>query len=402
MVDELFNNKDIVNEISLLSNELSGEILDFFRRLVKTKSYTGEEEEIAKIIHDKMLELDYDKVWQDKLGNVIGQIGNGETIIYFDSHMDTVGVNNPNEWITDPFSAEVKDGEVYGRGSADMKSGLAASIYAGAMLKMLGLAKDKTIYIAATVMEEDLDGIATLELLESLDSKPQYAIICEPTSLDIGIGHKGRALTKITVKGKAAHGSRPDLGINPTYALAEVLGRVYKWGKELMADGIENSTVAVTSIESISDSFNSIPKSAALYIDHRFSLNENEVLFESAMNNLISGIDAKWEICDFSATTWTGQQVTLHSMHPAWEIDKEHDLAVNAILACQQMGRESTQTLKLGFSTNAVATAGRWKIPTIVIGPGDVRFAHMTNEHCSIIELIDACKIYTCMCHLLP
>lgn len=402
MSDKCSKNKDIVNNISQICDELSDEMLEFFRNLVQIESYTGNEGEIAKVIYNKMLELGYDKVWQDKYGNVIGQIGNGSTAIYFDSHMDTVGVNDSSEWILDPFGAEIKDGDVYGRGSADMKSGLVSSMYAGAIMKKLGCVKDKKIYIAATVMEEDLDGVATMELLKSLDTTPKYAIMCEPTCLNIGIGHKGRALTKITVNGKAAHGSRPDLGVNPTYALAEVLQRVQNWGEKLMAEGSENSTVAVTTIESTTDSFNSIPRLAALYIDHRLSVNDNEASLANDMDKLIEGIDAEWEVCDFPAKTWTGEQLLLHSMHPAWEIPKEHELSVSALKACKKMGRQKSEAIKLGFSTNAVTTAGRCKIPTIVIGPGDVQYAHMTNEHCPVKDITDACKIYTYMCHLIP
>ena len=88
-------------------------------------------------------------------------------------------------------------------------------------------------------------------------------------------------------------------------------------------------------------------------------------------------------------------------MHPAWEIPADHQLASSALKACSKIGREGAKIMKLGFSTNAVATAGKFKIPTIVIGPGDVQYAHMTNEHCPVEDILDACKIYVYACHLI-
>lgn len=395
-------NQKIVDEITKICDEQSDEMLEFFREIVRIKSYTGDEGEVAKVIYKKMIDLEYDNVWQDKYGNIIGQIGNGETIIYFDSHMDTVGVNDSNEWSFDPFGAEIKDGKVYGRGSTDMKSGLVSSLYAGSIIKKLGYLKDKTIYVAATVMEEDFDGVATEALLKTFEKQPDYAIMCEPTSLNVGIGHKGRALIKITVNGKSAHGSSPELGVNPTYLLAKVLKRVEDLNNKLQKGETENSTAAVTTIESVTDSYNSIPRAAALYIDYRLSINDSEKLLSEEMDKLIEGIDAKWEICDFPAKTWTGEDVTLHSLHSPWEIAKDHDLSVSALEACEKMGRKDIETINLGFSTNAVTTAGKYKIPTIVIGPGDIKYAHMTDENCSIKDLIDACKIYAYICNKIP
>lgn len=373
------------------------EILEFFQILVKTKSYTGDEEKVAKLVYKKMLELNYDEVWQDKFGNIIGKIGNGSKSIYFDSHMDTVGVGLENEWKYDPFSAKIVDDKVYGRGTADMKSGLVASIYAAAIVKELGCPKNLTIYIAATVMEEDYDGVATKQLIKSLNTIPNFAIMCEPTCLDVGIGHKGRALTKITINGKSAHGSRPDLGINPTYIMAEILPKIEAWNNELSKLGLENSSVAVTSTQSFSDSFNSIPSSACIYLDHRLCANDSEEKLALRMNEIISGVDATWEICDFPAKTYTNENIMLHSMHTAWQIPKEHILVTNALNSCKAMNRNS-QAVKMGFSTNAVSTASYFKIPTLVLGPGDVRFAHMIDEHCSVKDLFDACKIYAYMC----
>ena len=92
------------------------------------------------------------------MGNVVGRIGDGKKAIMFDSHIDTVDVKDEGEWDVPPFSGSIVDGNLWGRGSVDMKSGAAASIYAGAVAKNAGLDSDTAVYVSCTVMEEDCDG----------------------------------------------------------------------------------------------------------------------------------------------------------------------------------------------------------------------------------------------------
>ena len=90
-----------------------------------------------------MAALGYDEVTLDAMGNVIGRIGNGGKSILFDSHVDTVAVTDAAQWDVPPFSGRIVDGRLYGRGSVDMKSAVAASIYAGALAKQAGLAAER-------------------------------------------------------------------------------------------------------------------------------------------------------------------------------------------------------------------------------------------------------------------
>ena len=118
-------------------------LIDFTRRLVRIKSYSDCEGEIAEAVVDKMKELGYDEAFIDSTGNAVGFIGSGDVLVHFDSHMDTVEVNDEDEWILPPFAAEIKDGRLYGRGSVDMKSGLAASIFGAALARDMGLTDGK-------------------------------------------------------------------------------------------------------------------------------------------------------------------------------------------------------------------------------------------------------------------
>ena len=158
--------------------------------MVKIKSFTGEEKEIIKFIEKKMLELGYDRIIIDGMGNCIGVIGDGNIKIMLDSHVDTVKAGDAKEWSTDPFGGEIIDGKLYGRGSADMKSALAATVYAGHAIKKLGLHKGKTIYISASVMEEDYDGENLSYIFANDNIKPDYVVICEATKCRVCLGQK--------------------------------------------------------------------------------------------------------------------------------------------------------------------------------------------------------------------
>ena len=175
----------------------------------------------------KMQELGYDEVTMDEVGNVVGRIGEGEAALLFDGHMDTVGVMDEDLWTVGPFSGEIRDGKLYGRGAADTKCPLVAAIYGATLAKRAGLAEGKAIYVSASAMEEDYDGEAVRLMLEKRpDLRPRGVVICEPTSLMIATGHRGRSLIEINMQGKSAHGSAPELGINPVYLMQEVVARV--------------------------------------------------------------------------------------------------------------------------------------------------------------------------------
>src|ERR1044072_6983565 len=115
-----------MSTLDLITPEVKQELIDFTQSLLRIKSMSGQEEEIVKFIEQKMKALGYDEVIIDSMGNVIGRIGDGEKCILFDSHVDTVEVTDEAKWDVPPFSGNIVDGRLYGRGSVDMKSSVAA------------------------------------------------------------------------------------------------------------------------------------------------------------------------------------------------------------------------------------------------------------------------------------
>ncbi len=379
--------------------ERQAEILEFAADMVRCPSMTGEEGEMAKLVAGKMKQLGYDEVKTDRMGNVIGRAGNGPDRIMFDSHMDTVGVIDEEDWSVDPFGGEMREGRLFGRGSVDMKGALAASIYAAAIARELGLLSEKSIFITASVMEEDYDGQAVRYLLEEEHLNPEAVVICEATELSIGYGHRGRALLQITARGQSVHGSCPELGVNPVYSLSRIIDRVEQLAEKLPG-GPEGGSVAVTGLSCVTASANSVPESATITLDRRLSLEEDESYISREMEELIREEDAFWEITDIPGTSWRGEPILLHSFLPAWEIAADSVLVQCAKTACEAVTGKRASLEKMGFSTNAVTTAGIYKIPTVVIGPGSSKTAHMRDEFCPLDEILQACEIYANLCAL--
>lgn len=373
---------------------LEGQIVAFAQELVRIKSGTGREAALVERVKQEMEKLAYDRVAVDKVGNIIGRIGGGPVKLLFDAHLDHVGANDAGEWLHGPYSGDLEDGRLYGRASSDMKGSLAAVVYAGYIMKKLGLAAGKTVYVCGSVMEEDYDGEGLYHAIVDNGLKPDYVVICEPSHLNIAMGHLGRAVYKITVKGVSAHGAAPEKGDNAVYKAAPIVARIEELSRKYLAMPPERPSIALTKIESTSASLNAVPGSCTMYIDRRICLHETEESVGREIAGLIGNIDAGWEIYDAVGKSYTGEDIVLHSYLPAWEIAADHPLSH----ACRDVYREvfgkDPKPYKWDFSTNGVATA-RLGIPTIGFGAGVEKMAHMANEYCPLADILLACQFFS-------
>jgi len=368
---------------------------------IQTHSYSDKEEHLAQLVAKTMQRLKFDEVTIDSTGNVIGRIGCGPTIIQFDSHMDTVEVNDASQWKEGPFSGKIVDGEIWGRGSVDMKSGLMASIYAAARARDKGDIKGKTVYVTATVCEEYCDGENLKMLYQETQIKPDYCIICEPSGNVITTGHKGKAQIKITTHGVSAHGSAPEKGVNAVYAMAQIITRVESLNKKLSQKEGSHGTIVLSDISCITASLNAVPSSCSIYLDRRLCLGESLQQVKQEMDELIRGKDAVWEIGTLIHTSWKGAKLTYQPMHEPWEIARNHPLTKALERAyTTTFGRAPSSYDFWDFGTNAI-TPVAMGIPVIGFGPGEYKRAHMRNERCAVQQIIDACTVYTQLIHTL-
>ena len=380
--------------IDPLNLEESQDLIEFAQSLVRTKSLSGQEEEAIGLVSARMKAFGYDEVTIDSMGNVIGRIGSGGKSILFDSHLDTVAVTDEAEWDIPPFSGEIVDGCLYGRGSVDMKSSAAASIYAGALAKKLGLIDGKTVYVSCTVFEEDCDGENLKHLFNELRLRPDYVVICEPSNNVITLGHKGKAQVLIKTHGVSAHGSAPEKGVNAIYEMAEIIQRVEKVNQKLMEKEKPRGTLVMSRISSLSASLNAVPSECEVYLDRRTVPGETEADIRAEMDEIIRGKNAHWEVGTPHRKSWTGLDIHYEPFHPAWKIEMDHPLTQACLRAYKDAFGQPSVTFDFwDFSTNAV-TPISMGIPTIGFGPGEYKLAHMRNENIETQQIVDACLFY--------
>ena len=380
-----------------LSERLEKELIEFARQLVRLQSYSDNEGAVAEAVAAKMRELGYDEAFIDSTGNAVGFIGGGERLIHFDFHMDTVEVNDAEAWLLPPFAAEIKEGRLYGRGSVDMKSALAASVYGAALARELGHTKDKRICVSGSVCEEYCDGENIKMMYRELSLRPDFVVICEPSDNVITLGHKGKAQMRIRTHGLSAHGSAPEKGINAVYEMAEIIGRVEALNKRLTDEGSPHGTIVLSDISCVTASLNAVPSEAEIYLDRRLVLGETEEKVRAEMEELVRGKRASWETGTLRRTSWKGAPLVYEPLHMAWKLDEGSPLfsAANAAYA-ETFGKAPERYDFWDFGTNAV-TPVSMGIATIGFGPGVYKLAHMRDENCEVEKITDAAKFYAAL-----
>src|SRR5271169_4520020 len=179
------------------------DIVQFLRDLIAIPAESGQEGPVIARIRQEMEKVGFDEVRIDGMGNILGRIGSGKTVIMMDSHTDTVGVGDPKEWAWDPHKGKVEGGYVYGRGACDQRAGMASMVYAGKLIQELGLGGDYTLYVVGSVQEEDCDGLCWLYILKEDGLRPDCVVITEPSKLGIYCGHRGRMEIEVHLRGKS-------------------------------------------------------------------------------------------------------------------------------------------------------------------------------------------------------
>ena len=253
------------------------EIVTFLRAIVKIPSYDSQIGEVGEAVAEKMRSLDFDEVRFDDMGNVIGRVGDGSTIIVLDSHIDTVGIGDRSQWEWDPLEGKVEDGVLYA-GAGDEKGSTPPMVYAMAILKNLKLLDGLTLYYFGN-MEEWCDGIACHAFVEHEGIKPDFVVIGEPTKMAIYRGHRGRVEVTATFPGKSCHAAMPQLGDNPLYKAARFLEGIETLGETFADDPfLGKGTVAATDMTVDTPSVNAVPDEAQVYIDRRVTVGETAEL----------------------------------------------------------------------------------------------------------------------------
>jgi len=368
------------------------------QRLIQIKSYSGEEKEIVEFIVSKMQEYGFDEAFHDGFGNAVGRIGNGPIKIMFDAHVDTVKVTDTETWAHQPFGGVIENGKMYGRGVVDEKPAMAGFMIAGKVLKAVyGNDFPFTLYVVGSVLEEDADGYPLYHIIANEGIKPDFVVLGEPTDLKVYRGQRGRMELKITATGKSAHGAHNHKGINAIYKMQPIISEIEKLDKKLKPkQPLGKGSITVSQVISKAPSVCSVSDFCQIHLDRRMTIGENKNSVVKELKAIIKKhkSDAKISIPNVEGTSWKGTKFSQEAYFPTWVYDEKHPL----VEAAMRTSKEATGKAKSGvwsFSTNGVATAGHFGIPTIGFAPSDEGLSHSSKEVLVLEDLLKATKFYS-------
>ena len=426
-------------KIKEAAKSYEADMTKFLRDIVQFPGESCDEKAHIDRIAQEMQKLEFDKVEIDPMGNVLGFMGTGKTLIGFDAHIDTVGIGNKSNWNFDPYEGYETDTEIGGRGVSDQCGGLVSAVYGARIMKDLGLLNDKyTVLVTGTVQEEDCDGLCWQYIINEDKIRPEFVVSTEPTDGGIYRGQRGRMEIRVDVKGISCHGSAPERGDNAIYKMADILQDVRSLNendaaeeKEIkglvkMLDESHNpqwkeanflgkGTITVSEVFFTSPSRCAVADSCSVSLDRRMTAGET---WESCLDEIRSlpnvkkyGNDVTVSMYEYSRPSYKGLTYPIECYFPTWVIPEDHKVtrsleeAYKSLYGDTRIGAEETVSMRLArpltdkwtFSTNGVSIMGRNQIPCIGFGPGAEAQAHAPNEKTWKQDLVTCAAVYAAL-----
>ena len=369
----------------------------FLRDMIAIPSESCGEKQVVLRIKEEMEKVGFDKVVIDPMGNVLGYIGHGSHVIAMDAHIDTVGVGNRTLWQVDPYTGYEDEEIIMGRGASDQEGGMAAMVYAGKIIKELGLEDDYTLIVTGTVQEEDCDGLCWQYIIKELGICPEFVVITEPTSCRIYRGQRGRMEIKVTTQGISCHGSAPERGDNAIFKMAPILLELQQLALRLGEDEfLGKGTLTVSEIFFSSPSRCAVADQCSISIDRRLTAGETweKALEEIRQLTAVREAQAVVEMYSYDRPSYTELVYPTECYFPSWVIPEEHPACQTLVDCYKRLFDENPVVDKWTFSTNGVSIMGRYQIPCIGFGPGHEDQAHAPNERTWKQELVKCAAMY--------
>jgi len=371
-------------------------IISFLRELCAIPSYDSLIGPVGERAAMEMRALGFAETRFDRMGNILGRIGDGPRTIVYDSHIDTVGIGDRAEWAWDPFEGKVEDGILFARGACDEKGSTPGMIYGLALARDLGLLDGYTAYYFGN-MEEWCDGIAPHSLVEVEHIRPEWVVIGEPTRMQVYRGHKGRVEMKVIAKGRSAHAASNYLGDNAIYKLLPIIQKISEMEPELGDDPfLGHGRITVTDLHVQTPSINAVPDEATIYIDRRMTFGETAESVLEQMRQIVEDEPGlALELLRYMEPSYTGFVFPVDKIFPSWALAQNHPLVTAGQATLQLLnGITPIAPGKWDFSTNGCYWMGKAAIPAIGFGPGDERHAHTVIDQVRLDDVVDATAFY--------
>jgi succinyl-diaminopimelate desuccinylase len=325
---------------------------------------------------------------------ILGEREAGPTLL-LEGHTDVVTEGDPALWTRAPFGGDLVDGRIYGRGSADMKSGLAAAMVAAAALKRSGVDLGGRLVVGALVDEEgDMLGarhLAATPIGRSLSA----AVICEPEQNEVCLEQRGVVWARVRVHGRMAHGAMPEAGVNPIQGLGAVLARAPRLERRLRRLGrrsryLRPPTVTPTIVQAPLHGLaqpNVIPAAAEATLDIRLTPGPDERTVAAEIDRLcreasaaVPGVTVEWR--------------AVNGFRMPTRVDRREPLVAAVVRAVRQVTGRAPRFGGVPGSTDGTILRAALGIPIVTLGPGHRLIPHQVDEHVEVAELVEAARIY--------
>lgn len=310
--------------------------------------------------------------------------------LVFCGHLDTVPFGEEGNWTTAPLDPSLRDGKLYGRGTSDMKGGLAAMAYAMTSLSKAGKQPSGDIVFWGTA-DEEADGLgATAFLTDPYFKSAEAIIIGEPTDGNIGIAAKGTMWLEFTIKGKPAHGSYPDKGINSAEIGMQVVLKIKEWLKNSTIHPLLGQSTGTLTLVNGGVKFNVIPDLCTLGMDVRMipAVTSEQIL------------DMVQEYIHELEIIYPGLHISLHVKNNRLAVETKEDC--RWVQQLQNFGREvygkELQLVGTNFFSDAsIFVRENKEVPYILYGPGITTNAHIADEYIVVDDYYKGVEVYRCL-----
>lgn len=366
--------------------ELAAELVRF-----DTINPPGQEEDCARFVGELLKAADFSVAYHELSPgrmNVIaskgasmpgGPLAANRKPICFTGHLDTVPLGNA-KWSVDPLAGIVTDGKLFGRGSSDMKSGVAAMVVAALCSGDVTKGGPGIVLVFTAGEETGCDGARSLAA-KNLLGEAGAIVVGEPTSNQPRIGHKGVLWLNAETHGVTAHGSMPDLGVNAVYRGARVVSKLEEFGFNIAPhQGLGSPTLSVGRMSG-GQNVNSVPDHAEIGIDVRSIPGMQHPKIVEVLCSHLAPELAKLE--------------TLLDLEPVWTAPDTPWIKAAAQIAMP--GKVSSAELGGApyFTDASILKSAYGDVPTLILGPGEQAMAHKTDEYCWVANVEKAVEIYT-------
>jgi succinyl-diaminopimelate desuccinylase len=302
---------------------------------------------------------------------------------------------DPSAWRHSPWSGLVSDGLVHGRGSADMKGGLAAAMVAAAAVRRAGVPFAGRLMVAALVDEEAAMSGARHFVETPLGRDVSAAIVCEPEQNEVCLEQKGVFWARVTVHGRMAHGAMPYAAVNPIPAAGEFLARLPRLERRVRR-GVPRSrylgvphvtpTVASAPVGHVPQN-NVIPAQAELRLDVRLTPGLEPARVLGAIEELAQDTERRWP----------GTRVVVdvvEAPRPATRVERSEPIVRALGWAIHRVAGRRPVFGGVPGSTDGTIIRTALGIPIVTFGPGNRLIPHQVDEHVPIAELVEAARCY--------